>query len=663
MNLKEKEQSLELAKHYFLDNNYAFAQFILEKVIKIDPNNSKANELLSYLYGKLGRFDISFEFLKVACSQSNCSPQALYYFGSIQLERGLFGEAIESFEKSMLREGEFFEALHDLATAQALIGDLTSALNNYQKCLKFGIPSYKLFFNIGRIYDDLKHFDEAIDYYDKALSLKPDYAEGWSNKGAVLNELKRFDEAIDHYHKALSHKSDINWAHGILLHAKMRICSWSGVEESSDNIFNKVAVNEKVTAPFHLLSLTDDAMLQKKSSEIYAQDEYPFNHLLGPIAKRTEYQKIRIGYFSPDFKNHPVSLLTCELFEIHDRQRFEVFAFSLQKAPIGDVVSLRLRKGFDRFIDVDNLSDLKIAQLARELQIDIAIDLAGPTQHSRTGIFSYRAAPIQVNWLGYPGTSGADFIDYIIADKTIIPEQSQQFYAEKVVTLPDTYMVDDSKRISSSKVFTRNECGLPENTFVFCCFNNDYKFNPKILNAWSRILLEVEKSVFWISENNQRFKVNLITEFERRGVDASRIIFSQRVELMADHLARYALADIFLDTHPYNAHTTAVDALKVGVPVLTLMGQSFASRVAGSLLNAIDLTELIANTQEEYEALAIELAKHPQKLADIKLKLINNRLTTPLFNTPLFTKNLESAYIAMVERYHAGLEPDYITIA
>ena len=663
MNLKEKEQSLKLAKYYFLDNHYAFAQSILEKVIKIDPNNSKANELLSYLYGKLGRFDISFEFLKVACSQSNCSPQALYYFGSIQLERGLFGEAIESFEKSMLREGEFFEALHDLATAQALIGDLTSALNNYQKCLKFGIPSYKLFFNIGRIYDDLKHFDEAIDYYDKALSLKPDYAEGWSNKGAVLNELKRFDEAIDHYHKALSHKSDINWAHGILLHAKMRICSWSGVEESSDNIFNKVAVNEKVTAPFQLLSLTDDAMLQKKSSEIYAQDEYPFNHLLGPIAKRTEYQKIRIGYFSADFKNHPVSLLTCELFEIHDRQRFEVFAFSLQKAPIGDVVSLRLRKGFDRFIDVDNLSDLKIAQLARELQIDIAIDLAGPTQHSRTGIFSYRAAPIQVNWLGYPGTSGADFIDYIIADKTIIPEQSQQFYVEKVVTLPDTYMVDDSKRISSSRVFTRNECGLPENTFVFCCFNNDYKFNPKILNAWSRILLEVEKSVFWISENNQRFKVNLITEFERRGVDASRIIFAQRVELMADHLARYALADIFLDTHPYNAHTTAVDALKVGVPVLTLMGQSFASRVAGSLLNAIDLPELIANTQEEYEALAIELAKHPQKLADIKLKLFNNRLTTPLFNTPLFTKNLESAYIAMVERYHAGLEPDYITIA
>ena len=662
MNFKEKEQSLNLAEHYFRDNNYAFAQHILEKVIKIDPNNSKANELLSYSYGKLGRFDLSFEFLKVACSQSNCSPQALYYFGSAQLKEGLFDQAIESFEKSMLRGGEFFEALHDLATAQALIGDLASALNNYQKCLKFGIPSYKLFFNIGRIYDDLKRFDEAIDHYDKALSLKPDYAEGWSNKGAVLNELKRFDEAIDHYHKALSLKSDINWAYGILLHAKMRICSWSGLEESSDNIFNKVAVNEKVLTPFHLLSLTDDAMLQKKSSEIYAQDEYPFNHLLGPIAKRTENQKIRIGYFSADFKNHPVSLLTSELFEIHDRQRFEVFAFSLQKAPIGDVVNLRLRKGFDRFIDVDNMSDLKIAQLARELQVDIAIDLAGPTQHSRTGIFSYRAAPIQVNWLGYPGTSGAHFIDYIIADKTIIPEQYQQFYAEKVVTLPDTYMVDDSKRISSSRVFTRNECGLPENTFVFCCFNNDYKFNPKILNAWSRILLEVEKSVFWISENNQRFKVNLITEFERRGVDASRIIFAQRVELMADHLARYALADIFLDTHPYNAHTTAVDALKVGVPVLTLMGQSFASRVAGSLLNAIDLPELIANTQEEYEALAIELAKHPQKLADIKLKLVNNRLTTPLFNTPLFTKNLEAAYIKIFERYQDDLQPDHISI-
>jgi predicted O-linked N-acetylglucosamine transferase (SPINDLY family) len=288
--------------------------------------------------------------------------------------------------------------------------------------------------------------------------------------------------------------------------------------------------------------------------------------------------------------------------------------------------------------------------------------LAGPTQYSRTGIFSYRAAPIQVNWLGYPGTIGVKYIDYIVADKIIIPEPHQQFYAEKTVYLPNTYMVDDSKRIPSTRVFTREECGLQENAFVFCCFNNDYKFNPKVLDGWSRILLAAKNSVLWISENNKYFRANIATEFESRGIDSDRIIFAQRVEMMADHLSRYALADLFLDTHPYNAHTTALDSLKAGVPILTLMGQSFASRVAASLLNAIGLPELITNTQEEYEALAIELAMNPQKLADIKLKLAHTRLTTPLFDTPLFTKNLESAYTKMYERYQNDLGPDHISI-
>jgi predicted O-linked N-acetylglucosamine transferase (SPINDLY family) len=257
---------------------------------------------------------------------------------------------------------------------------------------------------------------------------------------------------------------------------------------------------------------------------------------------------------------------------------------------------------------------------------------------------------------------GSNYMDYIIADKTIIPESHQQFYSEKVTYLPDTYMVDDSKRVASTREFTREECGLPRNAFVFCCFNNDYKFNPQVLDRWSRILLSVDRSVLWVSENNKYFRTNIKTEFENRGIDSSRIIFAQRLELMEDHLARYVLADLFLDTHPYNAHTTAVDSLKAGVPILTLMGQSFASRVAASLLNAIGLPELITNTQEEYEALAIELATNPRKLADIKLKLANNCRTMPLFNTPLFAKNLETAYIKMYEWYLEGLPPDTINI-
>ena len=308
------------------------------------------------------------------------------------------------------------------------------------------------------------------------------------------------------------------------------------------------------------------------------------------------------------------------------------------------------------------MSDQGIAQLARELEIDIAIDLAGPTLNARTGIFAYRAAPIQVNWLGYPGTIGSDFIDYIVVDKIIIPESHKEFYAEKIVSLPYTYMVDDSKRLPSSRVFTRTECGLPENAFIFCCFNNDYKFNPQVLDSWARILLATKDGVMWIPKHNEYLVGNLTSEFERRSIDSKRIIFSQRQDLMADHLARYMLADLFLDTFPFNAHTTAVDSLKAGVPVLTLMGQSFASRVAASLLNAVGLPELITNTQEEYEALAIELALNPKKLLDIKLNLAKNRLTAPLFNTLLFANNLETAYIKMYESYQADMKPDHITI-
>ncbi len=697
MNSKEKEKSLKLAEHYFRNNNYTFAQEILDKVIKEDVNNSKANELLAYIYGNLGKVDISFDLLMVACNQNDCSPEALYYLGSIQVKRNLFTEAIKNFQKSILKGGEFFEALHDLATAQASIGDLASSLDNYYKCLKFSEKSYKLFYNIARNFDELKRYDEAIDHYDKALSLKPDYAEAWynkgftlnelkryhealahydkalslkpdyaeawSNKGCILNELKRYNEAIAHFDKALRLKSDIDWKYGDLVHTKMKICDWSSFTNDLEIIYKKVMANEKVISPFELLSLSDNAALHKKSSGIYAQNKFPAQSSLVAIPKTTKKEKIRIAYFSPDFRNHPVSFLTSELFEIHDRHRFEVYAFSLQQAPLGDEMNLRLRRGFDKFFDVENMTDQEIAQLARRNEVDIAIDLAGLTLYSRTKIFSYRAAPIQVNWLGYPGTIGADFIDYIVADEIIIPKMHYKFYVEKVVSLPDAYMVDDSKRVASSRRFTREECGLPKNAFIFCCFNNDFKFNSKVLDGWARILQRVENSVLWVSENNQYFKTNITAEFEKRGLDRSRLIFAKRLELMADYLARYNVADLFLDTHPYNAHTTTIDSLKAGIPVLTLMGQSFASRVAASLLSSIGLPELITSTQEEYEALAIELGLNPNKLADIKLKLTNNRLTTPLFDAPLFAKNIEAAYIKMMERYHADLEPDHIVIS
>jgi predicted O-linked N-acetylglucosamine transferase (SPINDLY family) len=475
-----------------------------------------------------------------------------------------------------------------------------------------------------------------------------------------MTKLHRYEDAIMHYDKALSLKPDIDWIFGDLIYTKLQICCWRDLSISVDILSKNIMAGEKVTSPFSLKALNDDALLHKKASEIYAQSKYPLNTALGPAPIYPRRQKIRIGYFSADFRNHPVAYLLAQFFEIHDKSKFEIYAFSLVAA--SDEMQGRLVNAFDHFINVEDQSDIQIAQLARSFGIDVAIDLAGYTNDARTNIFAYRAAPIQVNWLGYPGTLGANYFDYIITDKILIPELHKTFYTEKAVYLPDTYMVDDFNRVASSRVFTRKECGLPENAFVFCCFNNSYKFNPQVLDCWSRILQHVENSILWISENSAIFKANLTIEFNSRGIDPRRIIFAQRLESMADHLSRFTLADLFLDTHPYNAHTTAVDSLKAGVSVITLMGQSFASRVAASLLNAVGLPELIVNTQDEYEALAIELATNPKKLADVKLKLANNRLSAPLFDTPLFTKNLEAAYNQMYERHQSGLEPAHFSV-
>ena len=440
----------------------------------------------------------------------------------------------------------------------------------------------------------------------------------------------------------------------------MRVCSWSGFERSLENIAHRILANEKATTPLPLLCITDNALLHQKSSEIYIQSNYAFNSVLGPIQKRSGDQKIRIAYFSADFHNHATGYLMAELFELHDKNQFELVGFSF--GPIAsDEMRQRIEKSFDQFIEVGNQSDMEIAQLSRDLNIDIAVDLKGFTQDSRTGIFANRAAPIQVNYLGYPGTMGADYMDYIIADKTLIPEGTQQAYSEKIAYLSNSYQVNDRKRFISDRQFTRQELGLPENGFVFCCFNNNFKILPATFAGWMRILKALEGSVLWLFQDNPWAVENLKQEALNHGVDPSRLVFAERMPL-SEHLARHRQADLFLDTFPYNAHTTTSDALWTGLPVLTLMGNSFASRVAASLLNAIGLPELISNSQEEYEALAIELASNPQKLIALKQKLASNRLTTPLFDTPQFTKGLEQAYIQMYERYQADLPPDHLVL-
>ena len=442
----------------------------------------------------------------------------------------------------------------------------------------------------------------------------------------------------------------------------MKICSLNDFQGEMEKIAFNVNRAKKVVQPFSLLSMVDDIALHKKCSQIYTQSNYPSASTLGLLPKHSAAKTIRLGYFSPDFRNHPVSLLTAELFENHSRDHFEVYGFSLHRASDDDPLRMRLKKGFDYFIDVDDRSDLEIAKLVRELNIDIAIDLACHTHHSRMGIFSNRAAPVQVNWLGYAGTSGADYFDYIIADQIVIPESNRKFYCEKVICLPNTFMPDDSKRLPSTKIFSREECGLPEDTFIFCSFNNGYKIHRDVISSWSTILSSIPKSVLWISENNEKFKTNLLAEFEKRGINQKRIIFAKRLISLSDHLSRLALADLFLDTYPYNAHTTALDSLKAGVPILTLMGNSFASRVAASLLSASKLPAMITTSWEQYIALAIELAKSPGSSLILKQNLRSHQLNNPLHDSKLFITNLEKAFHRIYSHYQKNLQPDHFII-
>jgi predicted O-linked N-acetylglucosamine transferase (SPINDLY family) len=641
--------------------DYEESLIYYERSIKLNPQYCPA--LINY--GKalfeLKRYSESLTFYDEALKVNQDSLDCLINKGATLKELSRYDEAIAHYDKVLSLKPDYAEGLSNKGVALNGLKRYDEAIAHFDKALTLKPDYAEGYCNKGVVIYELKRYDEAIAHFDKALTLKPDYAEGYYNKGNALNELKRYDEGIAHLNKALSLKPNMDGISGDLLKTKMKICSWSGFTESLADISKKVVSSKKAIDPFSLLALNDDSVLQKKCSEIFIQSLYSFNPVLGPILKLPKKEKIRIAYLSPDFRNHPVSVLTSELFEIHNKNRFEILAFSLQKAPIGDEINVRLRKCFDRFIDVDGMSDREIAQLAREFQIDIAIDLAGPTQYSRTGVFSYRAAPIQVNWLGYPGTLGANYMDYIIADKTLISPELQSCYSEKVVYLPNSYQVNDRKRLISGRKFTRQELGLPDHGFVFCCFNNNFKILPATFDGWMRILKAVEGSVFWLLQDNPLVVDNLKCEALNYGVEPSRLIFAERMPL-PDHLARHRQADLFLDTLPYNAHTTSSDALWTGLPVLTLIGQSFASRVAASLLNAIGLPELITSTQDEYEALAIELALNSNKLADIKLKLANNRLSAPLFDTPLFTKNLEAAYIQMYERYQNGLEPAHFSV-
>jgi protein O-GlcNAc transferase len=631
-----------------------------DKALSLKPDYAEGWSNKGNALKELKRFDEAIAHYDQALSLKSYYHEAWTNKGNTLHQMKLFDEAIVHYDQALSLKPDDHEAWSSKGASLHELRRFDEAIAHNDQALSLNPDYHEAWLSKGASLQELRRFDEAIANYDKALSLKPDYHEAWSNKGSVLNLLKKHSESAKCFLKALEFNVEDSYLLGQAHHQMMIGCDWSDYEKNINEIFLLANEDRKGAEPFGFQGIASSEELLKKCAEIYSSDKFPAP---GNLSKVSQYKhhKIRIGYLCGEFRSQATSILMTRVWELHNESKFEIFAFDNGWDDESDYRQ-RISDAFSNIFDISKLSDLDAAKLIQHNEIDILINLNGFFGLARQGIFSYKPAPIQVNYLGFPGTMGIKYMDYIIADKVVIPEESKIHYVEKIAYLPNSYQANDNLRKISDRKFSKAESGLPENAFVFACFNNNYKITPTTFDSWMRILSLVQGSVLWLLADNPTAKNNLIKEALARGIDSSRLVFAERLPI-SEHLARHDLADLFLDTLPYNAHTTASDALWAGLPVLTLMGHTFPGRVSSSLLSAMSLSELVTHTQEEYEALAIELAMNPPKLVDIKAKLAKNRLTAPLFDTPLFTKNLEAAYTKMYERYQADLEPDHISIA
>ena len=632
---------------------------MFETAVNIKSDYAEAHKNLGITLRDIGQLDAAAKTLKKAIEVDPGYVDAHYNLAETLKEMGRLEDAVQSYKATIVANPSFYDAYNNLGVTLMDLARFDEAIPFFKKALDIKSDNIYACNNLGGALNSLGKLEEAIKCYEYAIELEPNFTQPYISLGDIFRRLKQPEKALPYYELAYQIKPSSDFVFGSLLNIKMHLGMWDGFLNHLKNLTIKIGNNEKVVGPFNLLALIDDPALQRKANEIFVNTHYFQNNVLPVIDCYPKHPKIRIGYFSADFREHPVGFLTAGLYELHNRDSFEVHAFSFGP-DTNDKVNLRIKSGVDHFRDVRAMSHKEIVLLSRSLEIDIAVDLGGISGNSRPRIFAMSAAPIQLSYIGFLGTMGADYYDYLIADSVMIPKENQKHYAEKIVYLP-SFQVNDSKDLPPEITLTRKDVGLPEEGFVFCCFNNTYKFTPTVFDSWARILEQVEGSVLMVFANNELSKANLTKEIEHRGIDSSRLIFGERYE-RAEYLARYRVADLFLDTHPFNAGTTASDTLKMELPLLTMKGKSFNSREAASILTSINLPELITNTPEEYEALAIELATNPGKLKAIKDKLKGNLSTAPLYDTKLFAKNIESAYTQIYKRHHEGLDPDHIYV-
>jgi protein O-GlcNAc transferase len=661
-----------------------------DKAIALAPKypeawNNRGNALFD-----LGRQVEAFESYDRALGFAPGLAEAMLGRGNVLLALERFEEAVASYDKALSVRPDHADGHTGRGLALYALQRFEAALASYDKALAINLDNGDAWFARGNALHELRRFPEALASFERALTIRPGLAEAYYGRGRALQALKRFDDALADFDAALAMKPffadclytygnalrevnrledaiaaferlldfapDHAFLKGMLLYTKMFCCDWDRFSFLADAVKWDIDSGQKVAEPFVYQAVSNSAADLQRCAEIFAAARYPRASTPVWCGEKYDHGKIRIGYVSGEFRYQATSILIAELFERHDKNRFALHAFD-NGWDDGSPLRARINGACDEIVDIAGLGDVAAATAIKQREIDILVDLNGYFGSERTGVFACRPAPVQVNYLGFPGTMGADYMDYILADATVIPPDQREFYTEKIVYLPDFYQANDTKRRIAERAPTRQEYGLPDRAFVFCCFNNSYKITPEVFDVWMRLLGEVEDSVLWLLQHNEVTPRNLRREAQQRGIAPERLVFAQGVHL-DEHLARHRLADLFLDTLPYNAHTTANDALWAGLPLVTCAGSTFPGRVAASLLRAVGLAELATGSLAEYEALALQLAQDRDRLAALKARLERSRATCVLFDAARFARHIEAAYATMWERSRRGEPPE-----
>lgn len=662
--IAEKSENIDILFNIGIEcaqnNRLPQAVLIFNELALIKEGDAAILYNLGFIHSLLNEPQKALKYYAEALKLDPRDPATYINQGASFNELKQYEEAIESLNQAIALNPNIAEAWSNKGTALNELKRYEEALTHYDKALVLNPRYLEAWSNKGVTYAELKRYEEALAHYDKALALNPQYVEAWANKGVICAELKRYQAAAQCFDQVLKLNPNFPFAKGTLLHDKMSACDWKGLDDLYRTICQDIRENKKSADPFGFQGICDDEALLQQCAEIFSNTKFPADPQFSFEHLRKGGQKIRIGYLCGEFREQATAMLMTELWELHNKTQFEIFAFD-NGWDDSSPRRKRIEAAFDEVIDISRMSDQEASTAIFNKEIHILLNLNGFFGKPRQGIFAKKPAPIQVNYLGFPGTIGASYMDYLIADRIVIPNDSRQYYSEKVVHLPHCYQANDSKRLIAEKQFTKVELGLPEKGFVFCCFNNSYKILPQLFDLWMRLLHSVQGSVLWLIEDSPDAMRHLQSEAQARGINPTRIIFAKRIPI-PEHLARHQCADLFLDTLPYNAHTTASDALWAGLPVLTCTGTSFAGRVATSMLAALDMPELITSNISQYEALAYELATNPEKLQAIKMKLSRNRLSSSLYNAKLMAKDIEKAYQAMHQRFQEGLPPEQINV-